>query len=470
MRKNFEKIKEDADLVLSAKSSHPEQTAFVIKSMLSMLEMMMMVFLEKKVRKNSSNSGLPPSYEFGTNGNRNKKKPKTHKNVGSLSDNSKFETSKETLSPETCEHCDADLGDSRVLAKDAREIMDLEYSVKIKTYEAETKKCPHCGEKTKAKFPEGLESRFQYGIGIKSSIVDFIAVQMISFQRVSEHFKGITGRWISPSTMLKSLALLGEKLKEWEDKAKQELLKAPVVYIDETSMRVNKANHWIHTASYGDIVLQIIHPERGIEGIKSMGILDEYGGIIVHDFWKSYLAFEKLKHGFCVAHLMRELKFTEESTNYYWPTKMKDLLKEAVIKVNSKKRRILTKKDRQALEKEYEDILIEGLAEMHVEPPVILGKKGKPKHTDTQNLWMRLFDYKDSVLLFTKVKEVDATNNRAERDLRMNKVKKKVSGCFRTQEMAQHFCRIYSYVKTMRNKNISSLQAITLAFKGQIPY
>ena len=136
---------------------------------------------------------------------------------------------------------------------------------------------------------------------------------------------------------------------------------------------------------------------------------------------------------------------------------------------STRKSKVLTKKQQKKLENKYDDILVEGLCEMS-EAPKGLGKRGRPKHTEAQNLWMRFFDYKDSVLLFTKVKEVEPTNNRAERDLRMNKVKKKVSGCFRTFEMAQHFCTIYSYVKTMRNKNISSLQAITLAFKGKIPH
>ncbi len=65
-------------------------------------------------------------------------------------------------------------------------------------------------------------------------------------------------------------------------------------------------------------------------------------------------------------------------------------------------------------------------------------------------------------------KNVDPTNNRAERDLRMTKVKKKVSGCFRTEEMAKYFCRITSYVKTMRNRGYSSLEAISMALNKNL--
>ena len=165
---------------------------------------------------------------------------------------------------------------------------------------------------------------------------------------------------------------------------------------------------------------------------------------------------------------MRELKFIEESSNYRWATHMKRLLKLCVNKVRSEEDKILKPKDYERVEDIYDQILWQGFFELPNFPEPT-GKRGRPKHTDAQNLWMRLYDYKDSILLFMKEKEVDPTNNRAERDLRMTKVKKKVSGCFRTYEMAQHFCLIYSYVKTMRNKGFSSLQAITLAFKRQIP-
>ena len=54
-------------------------------------------------------------------------------------------------------------------------------------------------------------------------------------------------------------------------------------------------------------------------------------------------------------------------------------------------------------------------------------------------------------------------NNRAEQNLRMAKVKQKVSGCFRSGDYAQAYCRISSYLQTMANKGYNPLTAIQLA-------
>ena len=469
LRKQIEKAKKDATDLFSRKTASRKETEALIKTLLFILDIVVVSLLVKKVRKNSSNSGLPPSTDFGSNGNRNKDNNKRRKqNSGPRLDNSKTEEKKETLSPKKCPCCNADLKDAKITDTETRKSIDISYTVEETSFTAETRECPNCGETTKADFPKGIDGVIQYGIGIKAAIINFLMVQMMSLQRVQEHFKGLIGRSISQSVMLKYIAQFGKSLKEWEESAKEALRKAPVLYLDETSMRVNKKNYWIHTCSFEDIVLQIIHPKRGVEGIKDMEILDRYGGTVVHDCWASYFSFEGLIHALCVAHLMRELKFIEDSTGNIWATKMKRLLKVAVLMVNSRKEKILTTEEYNKLKRLYGNILAEALLELPPTPPKT-GKRGKEKHTDAQNLWLRLFEYEDAVLLFAKVPEVDPTNNVSERNLRMNKVKKKVSGCFRTYEMAQHFCLIYSYIKTMRNKGYSSLQAINLALKGKIP-
>ncbi len=171
----------------------------------------------------------------------------------------------------------------------------------------------------------------------------------------------------------------------------------------------------------------------------------------------------------CGAHLLRELKYIEESSGVKWATKMKKLLQEAAETIaNGPSKRVLTTKEYKNLQSKYRNLLTRGKKELP-EFPEPTGKKGRPKHTDAQNLWVRLYEYEQSVLLFTKVKEVDFTNNRAERDLRDSKLKQKVSGTFRKVEFAQHFVRISSYVKSMRYKGYSSLEAIMLALQGNIP-
>jgi transposase len=72
-------------------------------------------------------------------------------------------------------------------------------------------------------------------------------------------------------------------------------------------------------------------------------------------------------------------------------------------------------------------------------------------------------------LLFAQLPHVLFTNNRAERDLRMAKVKQKVSRCFCTVEYAQAYCRISSYLQTMKNQGINPLIAINMAMSDSIP-
>ena len=466
IRKKIKELKKQSPEILADKSLS-KKTRLFIKALLVIVDVVVIALLEKKTRKTSENSGIPPSSDPSKKGNRNKKGENSgKKSPSSQLDNSKVEKKEETLSPKTCSNCNADLEDGKVVDTEQRKEIDIEYVVVETTVTAETKECPECQEKTKASFPEGMDGPIQYGDGIKALIINLLMGQMLPIQRTQEYLMGLIGRMLSPATILKFITQFGKSLKKWEEDVTMKLLVAPALYVDETSMRVKKKLYWIHTYSYKDIVLQYIHPKRGLEAMGDIGILPKYGGIAVHDCWASYFSFEGMGHALCNAHLIRELKFVEDSIGYLWATKLKRLLKVAITMVNSREGKILTQDEYTKLVRLYEDILIQGLAELPLFPE---SSTGRVKLTDAQNLWIRLYDHKDAVLLFAKVAEVDPTNNNAERSLRMNKVKQKISGCFRSFEIAQHFCRIYSYLKTMRSKGYSTFQAIDLALKGQIP-
>ena len=442
-----------------------------VNILLSLFEVILTIFLEKKTRKNSGNSGIPPSQDTGSKNDRNgdrEQKGKKGSTKGECLDNVHVTTKEETVSPQKCSNCGNGLKFVEVAEVETRKKIDIFYEVVEESVNSEHKKCPNCETLNKGEFPKEMDGPLQYGTGVKTAAVNFLMVQMMSMNRVREYFRGVLGRKVSPAALLRYVTAAGNSIIPWQKMMIEELLKAPVIYVDETSIKINGKIFWIHTYGYGDITLQFLHPSRGMEAIEDIGILTRYRGIIVHDCLGSYFTLEGVNHGLCNGHLLRELRFVEEDTGAWWATRMKKLLKKAIKKVAARKEKVLSKKEQTYLNRRYEEILLEGLWEMP-DFPLPIRKKGRPKHTKEQNLWMRLFEYRDMVLLFTRVAEVDATNNRAERDLRMSKVKQKVCGCFRTQKIAEHYCAISGYVKTMKRKGYSAMEAIAMTFLGSIP-
>jgi hypothetical protein len=166
--------------------------------------------------------------------------------------------------------------------------------------------------------------------------------------------------------------------------------------------------------------------------------------------------------------LLRELTFVFESNDYGWAWEMKLLLQEACIKVSKREKKQLNNEDLANLHKRYRVILTNSAKELPVIPPKPSGKRGKLAKSVAHNLLERMQTHEVSVLLFAKDPYVSFTNNRAEQDLRMSKVKQKVSGCFRTEIYAQAYCRISSYLQTMANKGYNPLIAVQMALAGEL--
>jgi hypothetical protein len=261
---------------------------------------------------------------------------------------------------------------------------------------------------------------------------------------------------------------LHRALERWEQEAIDALLKQPTCHVDETSLRVDRTKQWIHVYAGGEITLKFLHPKRGLEAIEAINLIPRYGGVIIHDCWASYLSYEHCGHGLCGAHLLRELTFVIEANGYRWAANMKRLLLETRKQVADSPHKCLSQDDYLKLTKRYRVILARGAKELPPIPPRQDGKRGRLAKSDAHNLWERFERYQAAVLLFAKRPEVAFTNNRAERDLRMSKVKQKVSGCFRTRQYAEAYCRISSYLQTMAYRGYNPLVAIQMALSGEL--
>jgi len=299
-------------------------------------------------------------------------------------------------------------------------------------------------------------------------VVNLLVAQMVSLKRVQQMIQTLIGQILSEATILKYVIQLYLALERWEQSSVEQLLKMPSMHVDETSLRVDRKNYWIHVYSAGDITLKFLHPNRGLDAIEEIGIIPRYGGVVIHDCWKSYFSYEHCGHGLCGSHLLRELTFIIDSNGYAWASNMKRLMQENCAIIAKRPSKQLSEQEYKNLQKRYRNILTRGEKELPPIPPKQNGKRGKVAKSDAHNLWERLKDHESAVLLFAKFPHVPFTNNRAERDLRMSKVKQKVSGCFRKSIYAKAYCRISSYLQTMASKGYNPLVAIQMAFSGQI--
>ena len=466
LREEFDQLKVKFENLSNEGKVAPE-TAALFQAMIMLFEVLIAVFMEKKTRKNNRNSSIPSSQtgkdrtSTGSNG-------KGKKHNGALSENTRTVETTQVAKVKDCEFCGEPLDDISATEHERRTKIDIIFEKVVSHVDAEIKVCPRCSMQNKGRFPKDMSGPLQYGPGIKGYVVNLLIAQMIPLKRLQQLVQTLIGQVISEATILKYVIQLYHALEVWEQSSIEEILQMPSMHVDETSLRVDRNNHWIHVCSSGDITLKFLHPKRGLEAIEEIGIIPRYGGVVIHDCWQSYLSYDHCGHGLCGSHLLRELTFIVDSNGYTWASNMKRLLQENCAIVSKRQSKQLSEKEYKNLQKRYRNILTRGEKELPPIPPKQNGKRGKVAKSDAHNLWERLKKHESAVLLFAKLAYVPFTNNRAERDLRMSKVKQKVSGCFRKSLYAKAYCRISSYLQTMANKGYNPLVAIQMAFSGQI--
>jgi transposase len=473
---NKQSLREEFDALegrfgqLVADGKMAAESRALVEALLMLLRLLMAVFMERHTPKTSTNSSKPSSQN--AKDETAISRPGTHGKGKALdqarSANTRTVETVQIAQVAFCEHCGEDLRKAPCREYERRTQIDIVFEKVVIHVDAEIKRCPHCRTQSRGPFPEAFSGPLQYGAGIKAYGLNLLIAQMLSLKRVQQSLHTLIGRLISEATILKYVLQLHQALERWEQAAIEQLLILPALHVDETSLRVDRSNHWIHVCSGGDTTLKFLHPKRGQEAMQDIGVIPRYGGVIIHDCWASYLTYEHCGHGLCGAHLLRELSFIVDADGYAWAANMKRLLQETCVRVSRRQTKKLNRREYANLQKRYRNILTRGEKELPPIPPKQNGKRGRIAKSDAHNLWERFTAHETAVLLFAKEADVAFTNNRAERDLRMSKVKQKVSGCFRKREYAEAYCRISSYLQTMANHGYNPLVAIQMALSGAL--
>ena len=433
--------------------------------------------LRNQIAKDSHNSSKPPSSDGLKKPRTRSLRQKGQRPIGGQPGH-EGNTLKMVTRPDhvevypvaNCPHCQTDLSSLEPEGQERRQVFDVPpVRLEVTEHQAEIKQCPGCRQRVKGTFPAHVTQPTQYGPRLKAQASYLNNYHYIPLERTEELLTDFYEQSPTEAGVIAANQRLVEQIQPSLADIKEQLIAADVVNFDESGLRVEGQGHWLHVASTPELTHYHVHRKRGQAGMQAGQILPLFGGGAVHDHWSSYLQFDNCQHYFCNAHHLRELQFVQEQYQQSWAADMAQLLRtiKAEVEATPAPAMSLPPERLTYFAEEYDKLLTQGLAANPPPTEPQPKKRGRPKQSPPKNLLDRLQKHKSGVLAFMYDFSVPFDNNLAERDVRMVKVKQKVSGAFRTQTGAETFCAIRSYISTARKHGHNVIEAMYDAFLGQ---
>ena len=322
-----------------------------------------------------------------------------------------------------------------------------------------------CGHRTRGVAPPGVQAPVQYGPRIAAVTVYLYAGQFLSKERTAQALAELSGVPLSSGTVAALTARAAGRLDGFLEQVRQGITASDVAGFDETGFRVAGRAGLVHCARTGKYTLLMVHPRRGREAIGAMGVLASFGGVAVHDAWAPYDTYTAPDHQLCCAHALRELQAVADAApagQWCWATQaagaltaMQQLVNEAV----SQGRDAVDPAALAAQVRLFRSAALIGAARTAARSGPLMKKHNA--------LARRLLDRQGDYLRFTTDFRAPPDNNGSERDIRMAKLKQKVSGCLRTMTGARQFCAIRSYLSTAAKNGVSFFDALVMLTEGE---
>ena len=373
--------------------------------------------------------------------------------------------------PAACGFCQCSLDEVEGQVVERRQVHDVpKFQLVVTEHQVEAVRCPRCHQVTRGSFPPAVCGPAQYGPQVRALAVYLNQYQLLPEARTCETLADLLGCTLSDGTVVRWVQEVAERLAPTVAVIADLVVASRVQHADETGVRIAGQLHWLHVNSTRWLTHLAWHRQRGQQALETIGILPRFRGWAIHDRWASYDRYACL-HSLCKAHLLRDLTFLAEEAGQVWAADLKMLLTDlhaAVCEWQQQGVRRLASPEREDWLAQYFQLLAQGYAAQAPPAPARVGKRcGRSRQSPAKNLLDALLHRAEQVLAFVEDGTIPFTNNQAEQDLRMAKVQQKISGTFRSTAGATAFCRIRSYLSTMRKQGHAMLPALKAVCLGR---
>lgn len=432
--------------------------------------------LEQRLAKDSHNSSKPPSSD-GLSRRPRSQRARTERKPGGQAGHAGHTLAQVALPdaqvrhrPSACLACQYPLEGVAGQVVERRQVQDLPpLTLMVTEHQVEAVCCPQCQQMTRGAFPPEVRAPAQYGPHLRALAVYLNQYQLLPEARTCETLADLVGCPLSDGTVAGWVQEAAEILAPTVAQIADLVAASRVQHADETGVRIEGRLHWLHVNSTRFLTHLAWHQQRGKPALEAIGIWPRFAGWAIHDRWASYDHYVCL-HSLCKAHLLRDLTFLAEEAGQAWAADLKTLLMDlhaAMGEWQQQGVRRVPSPEREDWLAQYFQLLAQGYAAQAPPAPSDAQKqRGRRKQSPAKNLLDALLHRAEQVLAFVEDGIVPFTNNQAERDLRMVKVQQKISGTFRSPAGATAFCRMRSYLSTMRKQGHSIWAALSAVFLG----
>jgi transposase len=422
--------------------------------------------LEAERGKNSNNSSLPPSRD-GTGPRKSRSQKRADQRVAGRNRGKQPGAPGKTAQPRTpdervahtapaCSCCGHDLSRAPVVGTERRQVIDVPaVEAVVVEHVVEKRRC-RCGTVTAGEFPPEATAPVAWGPGVRALAVYLMNRQHLPVERTAELLADLLGAEVSTGWLCQVQLQAADRLDGFLNVVKMRLRSEPVLHADETGTRIGVEGHWVHTVVGGLCTLLAVHPKRGADAMRDLGVLGDYAGVVVHDGLAAYDTFTTFTHAQCGAHVIRTLRAVGETAVFAgWTSDMIGLLitaadtaEQAAVGGHDQ----VDTKDVARIRRAYRRIVKTAYATLPAGPPPKRRHSGgwTTYQRDAWNIARRLDDEEADILRFLTDTRIPLTNNAAEASFRMWKVHDKVSGSFRARAGADAFAAVRSYLQTAR--------------------